>query len=115
MIEFIYQEIEKMKAWFVSDDVENFGVLVHAKTRGQAKVAGHYEMDVDFIHMRSIRVPQLDDKPFTLENVNSAQFFTSWDDDPGMGYSTEDGFFLREDEWYNSCQCDICKGIKNAI
>ena len=86
-----------MKAWFVCDR-EDIGVLFHAETRGKAKVLGAAEMSfdpLDYIYVYARRVPELDDKPLTIENVEKAQVF-----DP-----SPDGQWYR----YNPCRCEICK------
>lgn len=53
-----------MKAWSVTDDEEYmYATIVFAETRGKAKVIAQGTdacADVDFTHIRAIRVPQLD-------------------------------------------------------
>lgn len=89
-----------MKAWFVYISDE-WGELVHAETRGKAKVKVMREFDVDeYICLGAIRKPKLDNKPFTFENLEAANFH----------YFDEDGEPLTIKDFYNSCKCELCYG-----
>jgi hypothetical protein len=91
-----------MKAWFVFIPDE-WGELIHAETRGKAKVKIMHEFGVDeFIDLQATRVPKLDGKAFTFKNLAEAEF----------QYLDEDGNPLKEKDLYNACGCEICEGAK---
>jgi hypothetical protein len=96
-----------MKGWIVwwGDDI---CTLVHADTRGKAKLLGMSILDGDdFLFARALRAPGLDDKPITYQNAKDAGFQYS-----DGGYSEDgdgDGHLLPE-LFTNDCHCDICKG-----
>jgi hypothetical protein len=76
--------------------------LMHADTRGRAIQAARdnvYPED-SFLSFRALRIPELDDKPFTWENVDAVD----------IGYLDEDGNMLQENEYINDCPCQICRG-----
>ena len=95
-----------MKGWIVwfGDDV---CTLVHADTRGRAKLLGKGILGSDeFTEMRALRMKGLDDKPITYQNAKDDGFqYTNG------GYSEdgdEDGYLLPE-LFTNDCHCDICR------
>lgn len=93
-----------MKAWWVFIPGE-WGELVHAYTRGEAKYKIMSELGLeleDFIYLRVHRMKKLDDKALTFQNLAEADFH----------YLDEDGQPLKEDEYFNVCKCEICKGSK---
>ena len=92
-----------MKAWKVFC-MDEWMTLMHADTRGKAIQSARDNVDggESFIDFRAIRVPGLDDKPFTWNNVDAEE----------VGYVDEDGNPLQENEYFNDCRCSICKGIK---
>lgn len=88
-----------MKAWWVRDINEDWGIAVHGETRAQAIVRARNvwpDMIFEWVNIRASRMPSLDDKPFTLDNVQGIIF------DP----DSEDGALT---EFYNECDCPICK------
>jgi hypothetical protein len=91
-----------MKAWIVSDISERWVSLFHAETQGKAKLRALEEYNLDeFTDMRAIRMPKLDDKPFTYFNCLEA----------GFQYEDE-GLYLTPDEFINDCPCEVCHGKK---
>lgn len=91
-----------MKAWFVFCD--EWGELIHADTRGKAKMAVINEFGIDVVDnlmsLHSVRKPKLDDKPLTYQNTIDAGF--PWVD--------EDGSPLKEEDFFNICKCAVCTG-----
>lgn len=88
-----------MKAWSVSYS-EDWHMLLHAETREKARVLFIKEYPEyyppEYIEVKAIRVPELDNLPFNLEN--SKEYFSD----------AEDQDFARS--YYNFCLCEICKG-----
>lgn len=90
-----------MKAWFVFIPDE-WGELVHATTRGRAKALIMQEFGVEeYIFLGATRVKGLDNRPITFENCDRANFH----------YVDEDGNPLKEEDFFNVCKCDICRGV----
>ena len=90
-----------MKAWKVICIYE-WMTLMHADTRGKAINAARNNIySDDFINFRALRVPALDDRPFTWENVDAAE----------VGYVDADDLPLQKNEYFNDCPCPICKGV----
>ena len=83
-----------MKAWFVWADDE-WGEYVHGATRSEAKsmMWRHWGLEIDeWIYMRAIRSPRLDDIPITSRSIL-------------------DGYDIDEKEyeyWYPICKCELC-------
>ena len=93
-----------MKAWIITN-LKDWGycILVHAETRGKAKARGHaldpgFEFD-DFTEISARRFPGLDGKPFNAENNKAA----------GFCYQDDDGNDIVDAEFYNDCDCELCK------
>jgi len=81
-----------MKAWWVSVGDE-WGDFVHAETRSKAKSMfwnkWSWEAD-EWIYLRALREPKLDNKPLTAKNIQTA---------------------IGGDGLYESytCNCELCK------
>lgn len=89
-----------MKAWSVTDDEEYlYTTIVFAETRGQARVIARSTdacEDVDFIHIRALRRPQLD-KYYRGEPE------MDWNND-------EDRIAMVKDGMYCSYEVDLLPG-----
>ena len=97
-----------MKAYRAEFDEDEWCVLVHGETAGKAK-ARFMRVQPDpwfdksmWTEIRLKRIPGCDDKPFTFENCQAAGFY----------YLDEDGESSLESEFYNYCDCPICKEQK---
>jgi hypothetical protein len=99
-----------MKAWVVSDLSNDWCGLLHAETRGDAKVKASREYYIDFVDVRVSRLPGLDDKPITYDNAKAAGF--RYEDPLGDGeYDEYDGIcYMKPEHFSNWCRCDICTG-----
>lgn len=94
-----------MKAWQVGEAsliwriFTDWTILIHANTREQArKIARDVwpeQHTPDYINIRAIRVPEVDNKPFTYENLPDGLF-------------KDDEEYPLKDYWYNFCACEIC-------
>ena len=92
-----------MKAYYAQGVDDDWGMLVHGKTRGQAKwnfikynPAG--EDAGEFKDVRLYRKPKLDNKAFTPENLDLAGFY----------YLDEAGDNVPNYEAVNDCCCSVC-------
>lgn len=87
-----------MKTWQVGPYTEDWVVIVHADSRSQARVKGASVNFDDFIEMRAIRLPNLDGKFITAENLIDAGFSEEYEGIPidAIGYILD-------------CGCEICK------
>jgi len=95
-----------MKAWqvgevsFVWRIFNDWTLLIHANTREQARnIAIEVWPELskpNYIDVRAIRVPELDDKPFTHENLPDGLF-------------KDDEEYSLKDYWVNFCNCEVCK------
>lgn len=78
--------------------------LIHANSAAQAKYRARQHMDLglfepEYTELRATRCPSLDNKPFTLENVETVLVFSDEDDDQ----------FCARSEYENQCPCEICR------
>jgi hypothetical protein len=100
-----------MKAWICSYYSEGGTILVHAETRGKARKRFHnlaYSFSCDFLDVRAIRFPELDDKPFTYENCSAAGFRYY-----GDGYNDDgDHIYITDDSLYLECACELCRSAR---
>lgn len=95
------------KAWIVgigdASGWDDYVMLFHADTCGKAKaifLSFGYASN-DYTDIRAIRLPELDDVPFTAESVSKAGFTFYYDEMTPIG----DAPFI------NDCRCDICRGV----
>ena len=97
-----------MKAYRAAFDQEEWCVLVHGETAGKAKarfmrVSPNPWFDNSmWTEIRLLRVSGLDDKPITFENCQIA----------GFNYLDEEDEPSPESQFYNYCNCPICKEQK---
>lgn len=64
-----------MKCWYVHCKDDHFGDFVFAETRSKAIYASEAYWDtMDWVAIRAVRTPKLDDKKLTKENVEAAGF-----------------------------------------
>jgi len=87
-----------MKTWQVGPYHDEWVVIVHADTRGQARAKGATVDGGDLIDMRAIRVPDLDGKLVTNETLRDAGFPETWEGEKLDAY----GYII-------DCGCDVCK------
>ena len=85
------------KAWWVTPYGEDWGCIVHADTRAQARSKGLGLID-EWNEIRAVRIPELDGKIITKESLLDAGFPEEWEGMPI--YPT--GYILE-------CGCDLCK------
>ena len=87
-----------MKAWFVWIGDE-WGDFVHGETAGKAKSMFWHEwssMAEEWIYLRPIRRPDLDDVPLTEENILKHLKGQTYEGEP---YTN----------WTPICTCEVCK------
>lgn len=66
------------KCWLVYELGSDFGEFIFAETRGKAIYRSDVYWDtLDWVAIRAVRVPELDDKKLTQENVEAAGFVWS--------------------------------------
>ena len=87
-----------MKTWQVGPYHDDWCVIVHADTRGEARTKGTYVQFDDFIDMRATRLPSLDDQLITNENLIDAGF-------PEKPH----GIPIDFTSYIFDCRCEICK------
>jgi len=85
--------MERMKAYFIwSDNDYQWGDFAHGETASKAKAMfwkkWSYEVE-EYIYLRAKRVPELDNKPFTADNIIAATDLEDWNLNP-------------------TCSCEIC-------
>lgn len=90
-----------MKAWFISVDTGDYGWgdFVHGETSGKGKAMFWDEWGdqaEEWIWLRAIRVPSLDDVPITEINILEHLHGETFEGEP---YT----------EWYPICTCEVCK------
>jgi hypothetical protein len=97
---------EKMLAFIGFQEGEEWCMPVHGATRGKAKYNfmkwAPCVCDFDFRLVRLRRMSALDDKPFTPENLNVADWH----------YVDEDGEPLSNANFINDCRCSVCQNIQ---
>ena len=101
-----------LKAYIANFEGEEWAMLIHGETRGKAKSRfwrcnpmGTSEIEA-FKDIRLTRLPGQDNKPFTYENAKAA----------GFEYTEDDGSIpVWDGDFYNDCDCEICKGYKEKI
>ena len=65
----------KTKCWFVHCKFEDLGEFIFAQTRGKAIYQSEAYRDTqEWVGIRAVRVPLLDDKEISRENVEAAGF-----------------------------------------
>ncbi|MBA4375820.1 MAG: hypothetical protein C0401_06575 [Anaerolinea sp.] len=103
----IYQNqylTREVKAWIGRVEGEEWVMPIHGKTAGKAKAFFLKCSPVileasDFLFVRLRRLPALDDKPFTPENLEA----------PDWHYVDEDGEDLSNENFINDCSCEVCR------
>lgn len=97
-----------LKAYQAEFEDGEWCVLIHGETAGKAK-ARFMRVQPDpwfdesmWVEIRLKRVPGLDDKSITFENCQAA----------GFNYTDEYGEPGPESQFYNYCDCPICKEQK---
>lgn len=95
---------DKMLAYIGWQEGEEWVLPIHGETRGKAKsnfmrFAPVDTSDLDFRLVRVKRLPAMDDKPFTPENLNAADWH----------YVDEDGEPLSNANFVNDCRCAVCR------
>lgn len=91
------------KTWQVGPYQDDWVVIVHAETRGQARLKGAGVGYDEFIGMRAVRVPKLDGKLITRQTLTDAGFPKTWE-----GESLDAASYILD------CGCDLCKESLNA-
>lgn len=66
-----------LKAYFVIHKECDEGEIIHAPTRGKAIYLSEAYMDGDFTDIRATRLPKMDGKPLTDENIYLAGLIVS--------------------------------------
>lgn len=89
------------KTWQVGSYHDEWAAIVHAPTRGVARMMGAWIDFDDFTDIRAVRLPSLDGKLITTETLVEAGFPETWEGEPidPLGY-------------IDFCYCDICKASK---
>lgn len=96
-----------LKAFIVNYVNGDYVSLVHAETRGKAKKRfDQFYCEGDFIDIRTRRIPELDNVPFTFENADKAGFHFI------DGYDDDGNEIICNDFWCE-CNCVICRGELN--
>jgi hypothetical protein len=96
-----------MKAYWVQIHDGDWGMYIHAETSGKAK-AQYLKVDpevygADFVDLSAQRCPDLDDKPFTDDVMNSAKRYV---DEEWQGKNL----------WLEWCSCPLCAAAeKEAV
>ena len=86
-----------MKTWWINPYGEDWGFIVHADTRSEARVKGLGLID-EWTEIRATRLPTLDGKTITLERLLEAGFPEAWEGEP----ISVTGYIME-------CGCDLCK------
>ena len=94
---------DKMLAFIGFQEGEEWCLPIHGATRGKAKTnfmrfAPVDASDLDFRLVHLKRLPAMDNKPFTPENLNVADWH----------YVDEDGEPLSNANFINDCRCPVC-------
>lgn len=64
-----------MKCWYVHHKDDEFGDFIFAETRAKAIYKSEaYQDSLDWVLIRAVRVPALDNKKITRENVEAAGY-----------------------------------------
>jgi hypothetical protein len=87
-----------IKTWQVGPYHDEWVVIIHAETRGQAKKIGASVDGNEFTEMRAVRLPQLDEKLITRQTLTEAGFPETWEGEP-----------LDAASYILDCGCEICK------
>jgi hypothetical protein len=66
-----------MKAFFVINKHDDSGEVVFAETRGNAIYKSEVYIESDYTDIRATRLPKMDDKPLTDENIYLAGLIVS--------------------------------------
>ena len=91
-------ELAVLKTWQVGPYDDEWVVIVHAETRGQARKMGAGVGYDEFVGMRAIRLPKLDGKLITRQTLTEAGFPETWEGEP-----------LDATSYILDCGCEICK------
>ncbi|KKL62526.1 hypothetical protein LCGC14_2184340 [marine sediment metagenome] len=91
-------ELAVLKTWQVGPYQDDWVVIVHAETRGQARKMGAYVDGNEFTEMRAIRLPKLDGKLITRQTLTEVGFPETWEGEP-----------LDAADYILDCGCEICK------
>ena len=85
------------RAWWINPYGEDWGFIVHAETRSEARTKGLSLID-DWTEIRATRLKALDGKIITKERLLEAGFPETWE---GLSISVT-GYLLE-------CGCKLCK------
>ena len=85
------------RAWWISPYGEDWGFIVHADTRSQARNKGLGLID-EWNEIRAVRIPELDGKIITRGSLLEAGFPEEWE-----GYPISPTGYILE------CGCELCK------
>ena len=85
------------KAWVVGPYGDDWVVIVHAETRGEARKKGAFVDFAEFTDMRAIRARDLDGKLITNRVLLDAGFPETWE-----------GLPLDASGYIMDCGCDLC-------
>ncbi len=91
-------ELAVLKTWQVGPYDDEWVVIVHTETRGQARKMGSRVDFNEFTEMRAVRLPLLDGKLITRQTLTEAGFPLTWEGEP----LDASGYIL-------DCGCEICK------
>ena len=84
-------------AWWINPYGEDWGLIVHAETRSEARTKGLSLID-EWTQIRAIRLPKLDGGLITKQRLLDAGFPETW---VGLPLSVT-GYIL-------DCGCELCK------
>ena len=91
------------KTWWINPYGEDWGFIVHANTRSDARTKG-LSLIEEWTQIRATRLKKLDGKIITLQSLLDAGFPETWEGEPidVIGYILE-------------CGCDLCKASLDAL
>ncbi len=93
-----------MKTWWINPYGEDWGFIVHADTRSEARVMGLSLID-EWTQIRATRLKKLDGKIITKDALLLAGFPEVWE-----------GFPIDATGYLIECGCDLCKAsIKKEL
>lgn len=108
-----------LKCYYVWDDPDQGGVLVHAETAGKAKSIalhgwpGFYDLGSEFITLKAHRIPTLDALPLTLDNSLTV---LRWENTEYTDDGEEIPPFANDAEYWAEfcCHCPICEAYRKG-
>ena len=87
-----------MKTWQVGPYDEDWAAIIHAETRGKARMRGAMIAFDNYVDMRAVRMPDLDGKLITNDVLVEAGFPDTWE-----------GIAIDYVGYILDCGCNICK------